>query len=318
MHHEVAVFDAARVAGLIGQIDVQAVLRRMFLALAQGSAVQPPQLRNLFPDAQGNFISYLGIHGSERLFGAKLSPYIPRPQGALVTAWTLLLSMDDGQPRFLCDAGQLTVERTAGATALAVDLLAPAGVGKLAVIGSGRLGLAHLRHVLPLRDWQEVRLHSLGIAELPAAQRQALLDIDPRVGIHAQLASAVADADVIMLCTSAGVSVLDPALLTKPALITSICTNAQFAHEVPPASLPQMEVYCDYRATTPDSAGEMRLAREQHNWSPDSIRGDLPELVAGSAPLPAYDRHVFFRSIGLGLEDVAIAGELYRLHRQQS
>ncbi|MNW22080.1 hypothetical protein D3C71_2233660 [compost metagenome] len=62
----------------------------------------------------------------------------------------------------------------------------------------------------------------------------------------------------------------------------------------------------------------MRLAREQHDWSPTSIRGDLPELVAGSAPLPAYDRHVFFRSIGLGLEDVAIASDLYRLHQQQS
>lgn len=314
MKPDVALFDAAKVTELIGQIDVPSALRRMFLALAQGEAVQPPQLRNLFPNDQGNFISYLGILSDERVFGAKLSPYIRQAEGALVTAWTLMMSMDDGQPRLLCEAGQLTVERTAGTTALAVDLLAPADVSRLTVIGAGRLGQAHLRHALPLRNWQDIRLHSLGIAALSEPERQTLREIDARVSIHDELARAVDDADVIMLCTSAGSTVLNPALLKKPALITSICTNAQFAHEVPPASLLDMDVYCDYRATTPESAGEMRLARELHDWPPQSIRGDLPELVAGKAQLPNHARHVFFRSIGLGLEDIAIANELYQLH----
>lgn len=318
MKSDVVLFDATQVAKLIGQIDVLSSLRRMFAALAQEKAVQPPQLRNLFPNDQGNFISYLGILAEERVFGAKLSPYIKQPEGALVTAWTLLMSMDDGQPRLLCDAGQLTVERTAGTTALAVELMAPTHATKLAVIGAGRLGQAHIRHVLPLRAWQDIRLHSLDIGSLPEPKQQELRDIDPRISIHADLARAVDDADVIMLCTSAGHTVLDPAILNKPALITSICTNAQLAHEVPPASLLHMDVYCDYRATTPDSAGEMRLAREQHDWSAKSIRGDLPELVAGTAPRPDYSRHAFFRSIGLGLEDVAIANELYQLHSKNN
>jgi len=135
---------------------------------------------------------------------------------------------------------------------------------------------------------------------------------------HARLVSAVEDADVIMLCTSAGRTVLDPAMLKKPALITSICTNAPLAHEVPPESLLNMSVYCDYRATTPESAGEMRLAKEQHGWLTESICGDLPELMTGAARLPDPERHTFFRSIGLGLEDIAIANELYQLHMKNN
>lgn len=126
--------------------------------------------------------------------------------------------------------------------------------------------------------------------------------------------AAVANADVVLLCTSSGTPVLDPALLSKPALITSISTNVARAHEVPPQALAQMDVYCDYRATTPNSAGEMRLATEQHGWNAANIRGDLPELVSSRAEKPDYQRHAFFRSIGLGLEDVALANALYHLH----
>jgi L-arginine dehydrogenase len=43
-----------------------------------------------------------------------------------------------------------------------------------------------------------------------------------------------------------------------------------------------------------------------------NVVGDLPGLVGGNMDKPSYQRHVFFRSIGLGLEDVAIAYELFR------
>ena len=65
----------------------------------------------------------------------------------------------------------------------------------------------------------------------------------------------------------------------------------------------------------PVTAGEMLIAAEQHGWSPEAIRGDLAELLSGQAPRPEYRRPAFFRSIGLGLEDVALANALYRLRQ---
>jgi L-arginine dehydrogenase len=51
----------------------------------------------------------------------------------------------------------------------------------------------------------------------------------------------------------------------------------------------------------------MRLAAAEHGFTLGAIRGDLPGLVAGTAPAPAGDRPVFFRSAGLGIEDAAVA-----------
>ena len=310
----VTLLDDVAVGALIGRIDALATLRAMFLSLAEGRAVQPAQTLTLFPDGTGDVISYGGVLADRRAFGVKLSPYIAAEPRAIVTAWTLLLSMDTGLPLMLCDSKRLTTERTAATTALAVDLLASADARELVVIGAGPAAEAHIRHALALRPWTRIRVHSRSLATLPASTAARLSALDPRVELETDREAAVRDAEVVMLCTASGSPVIDPGRMTRPALITSISTNVAQAHEIPPAALGGMDVYCDYRSTTPPSAGEMRLATDEHGWSADRIKGDLPELSAGTAPLPDYARHAFFRSIGLGLEDIAIAAELHRLH----
>lgn len=300
--------DVARLSGHIAAIDV---MRAAFRSLGRDTAVQPPQTLTLFPKDSGDFITYLGVLAEEKVFGAKLSPYLPRPTGALVTAWTILMSMQTGEPLLLCDSAQLTVERTAATTALAVDLLAPQSAARLSVIGAGPIAQAHLRHIRHLRSWRDIRVHSRHLAKA----HESMAVIDERIVLETTLDRAIDDADVVLLCTSSATAILDPVTLRKPALITSISTNAPKAHEVSPGSVGALDVYCDYRATTPTTAGEMQLAAAEHGWSAASVIGDLPELTTGRAPLPSYARSVFFRSVGLGLEDVAMAHALQRLAR---
>ena len=297
---------------LLAQVDVPQILRKMFRDLAAGQAVQPAQQLVEFPQGAGDFINYLGVLAEDSVYGIKTSPYIVREQGPLVTAWTVLMSMHTGQPLLLCDAGELTTARTAATTAVAVDALAPLAANRLAIIGSGKVAQAHLHYVKGLRDWQSISLYAPHLSD--DAQTVSLLkNIEPRLNIVESREAAVQDADVIMLCTSSAGPVIDPSSLRKPALITSISTNAPGAHEVPPQSLNDMQVFCDYRLTTPGAAGEMLIAGEQHGWDKSAIVGDLPDLLSDKVQRPGYDRHVFFRSIGLGLEDIALANAIYRL-----
>lgn len=306
------VIHSAQAHELLAQVDVPQILRKLFRDLAAGQAVQPAQQWVEFPHAAGDFINYMGVLAEDGVYGVKTSPYIVREQGPLVTAWTLLMSMQTGQPVLLCDAGELTTARTAATTALAVDALAPLAARRLAIIGSGKVAQAHLHYVKGFRDWQSISVFSPSLVNASADAIAHIKHLDPRVNITHSCEAAVADADVILLCTSSAGPVLDPACLSKPALITSISTNAPRAHEVPPQSLGAMQVFCDYRQTTPGSAGEMLIAAEQHGWDPRTVVGDLPELLSEQLPRPTYDRHVFFRSIGLGLEDIALAHALWR------
>ncbi len=305
------VLDAAAIASLLPEVDVIATLRALFRELAAGTAVQPAQSLTLFPDGKGDFISYLGVLSGRGVFGAKLSPYIVTGERPIITAWTSLMSMTTGQPLLLCDAGRLTVERTAGTTALAVDELAPAGARRLAIIGSGPIATAHWRHVAGLRPWESVRVWSPRLKQRADGIRDWLA-ADARIRVADGAQEACAGADAILLCTSSGKPVIDPEWVRPGALVTSISTNVAQAHEVPPAFLRSAQVYCDDRKTTPGAAGEMVLAAAAGDWSAERIRGDLAELVAGTCPRPTEDAPVFFRSIGLGLEDIAMADAILR------
>ncbi|QWK81635.1 ornithine cyclodeaminase family protein [Ochrobactrum sp. BTU1] len=299
------VLDDVAIQGLLDKLDVRSLLERMFRSLGDGTATQPPQTLSLFPNNAGDFITYLGVLADEKVFGAKLSPYIADGENSLVTAWTVMMSSETGTPLLLCDAKRLTTERTAATTAIAVDYLARDNSEILAIIGTGAVGQAHLRYVEKLRGWKDVRLYS------PRAAQQTELPTQLKSGANVRVAAsaeeAIRDADVVLLCTSSGTPVIEFEHLRKDALVTSISTNAANAHEIEPVALADFDVYCDYRLTTPQSAGEMKIAAACGEWSVDQIRGDLPELVTHRAEKPSYERPTFFRSIGLGLEDIAAA-----------
>lgn len=302
------VLSEAEITALLPKVNIVAVLERMFRSLAAGNAVQPPQTLNLFPKAAGDFITYLGVLADEQVFGAKLSPYIPGDGKAQVTAWTLLMSTQTGTPVLLCDSKKLTTERTAATSAIAVDTLAPSEASILTIVGSGPVALAHLRYAETIRNWTEVRIASPNIdgrADIPGTTANGIA-----VTKHCDANDAASGADVVLLCTSSGKPVIRAQSLKTAAVVTSISTNVANAHEIDPAALQHLDVYCDYRATTPASAGEMKIAAASGLWGPDALRGDLAELLSGKAMPPSRKRPAFFRSIGLGLEDIAAAAAL--------
>lgn len=302
------VLEAQDVRRYIPKLDALGAMRALFTSLGQDRAVQPPQSLTLLPGDSGDFITYLGASAGTDIFGAKLSPYLPQPGGPIITAWTLLMSAKTGRPLMLCDSGELTTLRTAGTTALAVDLLAPTQARTLAIVGAGRVAKAHLEQVKGLRDWNEIRVYAPRLAN--EAARTEWTALDDRIRVVDSAEAAAKGADVVMLCTSSGTPVLAIEAVAPNALVTSISTNVANAHEIDPKFLLQADVYCDYSATTPKSAGEMKLAA-QAGWSPDSIRGDLAGLVCERSPAPSGDRPIFFRSIGLGLEDIFMAHAIY-------
>src|ERR1700750_2689661 len=98
------ILSASDVGALLRQVDALAAMGGAFRPRGAGRAVQPPQTLTLLPGHGGDFITYLGALVDEQVFGAKLSPYLARPEGGFVTAWTLLLSMQSRQPLLLGDS----------------------------------------------------------------------------------------------------------------------------------------------------------------------------------------------------------------------
>ncbi|MFB9465512.1 ornithine cyclodeaminase family protein [Streptomyces cinereospinus] len=283
----------------VSEQAVLAALREAFGDPSHAGPAGPGQFVVDLPGG-GDVIHYPAVLPAAGIHAVKVSPYLPQPAGpAVVTAWTLLVSLSTGQPLALLDASGLTVERTAATTVLAVGLLLPPDAGTAAVVGYGRVGRAHARYLRHVRPGMTVRAFSpLGIEEAD----------DTVQAVHS-LEEAVTGADLVMLCTSAAGDVLDPRDLPAGVVVTSISTNAPGAREIPSAAVPDLDVYVDAR-TSLQVATELAQAAAS-GWDPATVRGDLAGLVAGRAPRPAGERPVYFRSVGLGIEDAAVAWAAY-------
>lgn len=299
------ILDSAAVERrLPSEAAVRQVLRQAFAELAHGTARQPAQIVLPLADPGSDVIIYPAALHSPPLAGVKLSPYLAhRPAGQRVSAWTLLLSTDRGRPLLLCDSGRLTVERTAGTTAVAVDALAPTDAGTLGVLGAGPVALAHVRHVGQLRQWKQILIHSPSLAARNPARLAAVRALPLPVHVAGQASAVTRAADVLCLCTSAAEPVTSLAGTRENILITSVSTNAPGAHELAPRDITACAVYVDTRTGAPVSASELRPLIET---SAVTVTADLPELVTGTAP-PRPAGRAFFRSVGLGIEDLAIA-----------
>ena len=312
---EVRVVGESEALASIDRRAVRESLRSAFAGLVQGTSVQPEQTVTVFPNGEGDCIFYPGVIWDLDLVGVKVSPYISslaKLGESPVTAYTLLLSAKTGRPKVLCDSYALTTARTAATTALALEYLVPGSARSLAVIGSGKVAREHMRYVLEQHSWESVRVFSPTLAESKSedgAKRRADLAEFESATISGSAEEAVDGADVVMLCTSSGTPVISVDWLATNTVVTSISTNAPKAHELDPAAINQFSVFCDYRETAPTTAGEMVIATERGEWSANELVGDLPELITGRATRPSSGR-VFFRSTGLGIEDLAIANLL--------
>jgi L-arginine dehydrogenase len=312
MIENIKLYNEQTVLNSIDRSQVISVLKKAFKGLADGSTVQPGQTLAVMPKQAGDCIFYPGIIHDLDLIGVKLSPYIQARSDlgeSPVSAYTLLMSATTGKPTLLCDSLALTTLRTAATSALALEYLTPNHAKKLCLIGSGSVAKEHLAFVEKQRDWQEISVWSPSLSENPDKLSDLQSASSKALSMADSAEEAVRDADVVMLCTSSAVAVIQAQWLKEDAVVTSISTNAVNAHEVAPEQLKLFSVFCDYKKTAPSTAGEMILAIESGDWREKDIVGDLNDLITGALKRPDSGK-VFFRSTGLGLEDLAIASLL--------
>jgi L-arginine dehydrogenase len=305
---------------LASKIDFKLLFNKLeqaFAGLKDKLTVQPEQTALIAPNGD-DCIIYSAADFANNIVGVKLSPYVAgRTNQNLnpVTAFTLLLSMKTGEPIILCDSFNLTAMRTAATSILAVSKLKPKQK-KLAIIGFGAIGQEHLRCALIKFDWETVTIFSpkISIDNRIAIENINDNNLNPynfNIEFAQSLDTAVENADVVMLCTSSKTEILDLSKTKDDCIITSIVTNSPTAHEVKPMSLKGCDIFCDYLPNSLTVAGEFKLLAELSELNSLNIKGDLSDLCNldfASTVNPNARR--YFRSVGLGIEDIVIANSL--------
>ncbi|MFJ3787551.1 ornithine cyclodeaminase family protein [Kitasatospora sp. NPDC090091] len=239
--------------------------------------------------------------------GVKIAGVAPaNPAAGLprITGSYLLLDGPTLQPLTLLDGAALTALRTPAVTAVAMRRLAAPDAAHLVLFGAGPQAYGHLDALLAVRPLTRVTV--VARSAVPAA---ALAEYARACGLEAVVGgpAAVAEADLVVCCTTARTPLFDGALVPDRAAVAAVGSHEPDAREVDAALVGRAALYVEAREPALREAGDLLMAGvgEGHElWN-------LAELVRGEAPVPT-DRPRFFKSVGMAWEDLAVAAETHR------
>jgi ornithine cyclodeaminase len=221
----------------------------------------------------------------------------------------VLFSSVTGEALATIAANEITRFRTAAATAVAMQRLAARDARSLAIFGTGVQARAHAEALLLVHPFERVWV--AGRASAPEFADW----LKTEFGVTASAVdarTAVQEADVIVTATRATEPLFDGTWVRPGTFIAAVGSSKPAARELDDALLARAElIVVEWLPAAQAEAGEFVRAEP---GTIDSARvtelGKL--LVKGTA----YERRagdiVVYKSVGIGLEDVALAHLVYQ------
>jgi ornithine cyclodeaminase/alanine dehydrogenase-like protein (mu-crystallin family) len=215
-----------------------------------------------------------------------------------------LFAPDTLEIEAVIDGAALTGLRTAAVTGLATRYLATAAASSLVIFGAGTQANSHLDAMVAVRPIESVTVVSRTREPAEAlAARARRMGLDGRVGDP----TAVSSADIVCTCTTSSDPLFDGKLLRPGTHINAVGAFEPHAHELDDAAVVGSRVAVEDRTAALEEAGDLIIPIEAGQIGEEHIVADLREVVAGAQVRRLEGDITLFKSVGLALEDLAVA-----------
>ncbi len=279
--------------------DVQRIMLDAFRSFGQGRAAMQQRIRT---EAGGVKLSTLGaVIPEQGVAGAKVYTTIDGQFSFVI----LLFSTEDGRPLASFDAGAITRLRTAACTVVAARHLARPDARTLALFGAGTQGAAHARQLSAALPLERILLcDPYAPADLP----ERLSDSCGIPVLVTENDAAVREADIVVTASRSTTPLFSGEAIKPGAFVAAIGSSLPHTRELDDVALSRVSaVVVEWKPQSTREAGDIVMAGQ--GVLPESKLVELADVVLGRAqPRRSDDDIVIYKSVGVGLEDVALAG----------
>jgi alanine dehydrogenase len=303
--------------------DAIAAMRVAFQALSAGQVQMPQRLAVDLQDQGAVLLMPSVLHTNEgHAFGVKLVTQMPRnPERNLPRSYATILLLDatTGKTLAVLEGGWLTAMRTGAASGLATDLLARPDASVLALFGAGAQAVTQvlaMHTVRPLREVRVVNRSDEHYQTLVTTLQQLLGVHCPTIYRVQSATNALAGASLVVCATSATEPLFDGRDVEAGTHINAIGAFTPAMCELDGETLARAQIVVDQREAALIEAGDLLCALAQGAIVGPETWIELGDLVTGERSV-RQDGHeiTVFKSVGLGVQDVAAAFQLYQRAR---
>lgn len=300
--------DEKAVMQLVGMKDALEATEEVFREAGQGNVTNVPRIRVALNEGTlritAAVLSYRGYYGvkvsSTAVFGHNAGRVF------------CLYKEKSGELCAIVQVFAMGALRTGAASGVATRYLSNPGSSVLGVIGSGRQARTQVEAIATVRPIKEVRAFSRD----PEKRAKFCQDIKARLGIDAQpvetAREAVTRCDIVVTSTTSTTPVLLGEWLSPGTHINAIGANYEYRRELDSTAVARAK----FIAT--DDMEQVRyestdLAAPVNEGLLDWNRvSPLADVVAGRLTGRAAKEDItLFKSLGIAIEDVALAAQVY-------
>jgi ornithine cyclodeaminase/alanine dehydrogenase-like protein (mu-crystallin family) len=320
----VRILSRSDVRRCINMTEAIAAMRTAFTMLQTAQAQMPPRQAVALQEQGIALIMPSLIQTNEQqVFAIKLISAIPNnPIRHLPRSYATIMLLDavTGRTLALLEGGWLTAMRTGAVSGLATDLLARKDARILTVFGAGVQAPMQVVAIHTVRSLDEVRVVNRNdehYQALVAVVQEMLGEACPPM-IRAHTArEALAGASLVACATAATTPLFSWQDVAPGTHINAIGAFTPEMCEVDEETVSHARIVVDQREAAMAEAGDLLqpLARGliggAETWT------ELGELLTDKQPgRNSADEVTFFKSVGLGVQDVAAALHVYNRARE--
>jgi ornithine cyclodeaminase len=288
--------------------DIRVPLRHHHVVERPGAADATLLLMPAWTDmaAQGHAESgYIGLKS------VTVFPDNPAQGKPTIMGVYLLLSGRTGEPLAIIDGQELTLWRTAAASALASTYLSRQDASRLLVVGAGALAPYLIRAHAAVRPISEVLIWNRTGATAARVAAQ-MKEPDLKVAATDDLEEAVRGAHIVSCATMSPEPLVRGEWLGPGAHLDLVGGFRPDLRECDDEAVRRARVFVDTRAGALSEAGDIVQPIKSGVITAEDVAGDLFELTRGDrAGRRYYDQITLFKSVGTALEDLAAATLLF-------
>jgi alanine dehydrogenase len=255
------------------------------------------------------------LPGNRNYFVAKLNSNFPdnNARFGLPTIQGLIVVFDarNGVPLAILDSIDITIKRTAAASAVAAKYLARKDSSVATICGCGQQGRAQLRAVLLILPL--TKIYAFDVNKHAAINYRNELSPELKIDIELvrDLPDAIRKSDVCITCTTANKSFVCKEDVSAGTFIAAVGADNEDKQEIDSALIASAKVVADSLDQS-CAIGEVHHAIADGLMRKEDVYAELCEIVAGQKiGRAADDEIIVFDSTGVAIEDAVAGAAVY-------
>ncbi|MAH80656.1 MAG: ornithine cyclodeaminase family protein [Rickettsiales bacterium] len=289
------------------------VVEKAFVEYSLGKSKMPSKVYLDLPEFNGDFRAMPAYESSQQFAGVKwVNVHANNPKIGLPTVMgTILLNNPEtAEPLAVVEGTRLTALRTGAASGVATKYLSSPTSKTLALVGSGIQSFYQAEATLLIRDIKTIKLFDI--------RKESMLDLSAKIeasyNVDIIMSNSIEDcvnnADIVITTTPSKRPILRKEWLKNNVHINAMGADAKGKRECDDQIILSSQLVIDDFEQASHS-GEINVPLSNKLITKKDIKSTLGEIIMGKTIINP-EKLTLFDSTGLAIQDIALAGFVYK------